>query len=494
MGKPTGFIEYLRELPLDRSAAERIRDWNEFHHHMEEAKLRQQGARCMDCGIPFCHTGTLISGMAAGCPIHNLIPEWNDLVYRGLWKEALDRLHKTNNFPDFTGRVCPAPCEGSCVLGINNPPVTIKNIECAIIDHGWEHGWVVAEPPKFRTGKKVAVIGSGPAGLCAAAQLNKAGHLVTVFERADRPGGLLMYGIPNMKLDKEQVVLRRIQQMEAEGIKFVCNTDVGGNYPGEKLLKEFDATVICTGATKPRDLPVEGRNLKGVHFAMDFLTANTRSLLDRHKNGNFISADGKHVVVIGGGDTGTDCVGTAMRHGCSSLVQIEILPQPPLDRAKDNPWPEWPKVYRLDYGQEEAAAKFGADPRVYLTTAKKFIGDDHGHVKEVLTVKIQWERNDKGQFIPKEVPGTEKIIPAQLVLLAMGFLGPEQPLLDALKVERDPRTNVKAEFEKYHTNIKGVFAAGDCRRGQSLVVWAFNEGRGAARECDRYLMGQTDLP
>jgi glutamate synthase (NADPH/NADH) small chain len=303
-----------------------------------------------------------------------------------------------------------------------------------------------------------------------------------------------MYGIPNMKLDKEQVVLRRIQQMEAEEIKFVCNTDVGGNYSGEKLLKEFDATVICTGATKPRDLPVEGRNLKGVHFAMDFLTANTRSLLDRHKNGNFISADGKHVVVIGGGDTGTDCVGTAMRHGCSSLVQIEILPQPPLDRAKDNPWPEWPKVYRLDYGQEEAAAKFGADPRVYLTTAKKFIGDDHGHVKEVLTVKIQWERNDKGQFIPKEVPGTEKIIPAQLVLLAMGFLGPEQPLLDALKVERDPRTNVKAEFEKYHTNIKGVFAAGDCRRGQSLVVWAFNEGRGAARECDRYLMGQTDLP
>jgi glutamate synthase (NADPH/NADH) small chain len=494
MGKPTGFIEYLRELPLDRSAAERIRDWNEFHHHMDEAKLRQQGARCMDCGIPFCHTGTLISGMAAGCPIHNLIPEWNDLVYRGLWKEALDRLHKTNNFPDFTGRVCPAPCEGSCVLGINNPPVTIKNLECAIIDHGWEHGWITAEPPKTRTGKKVAVIGSGPAGLCAAAQLNKAGHKVTVFERADRPGGLLMYGIPNMKLDKEQVVLRRIKQMEEEGIKFVCNTEVGGNYPVEQLLKEFDATVICTGATKPRDLPVEGRTLKGIHFAMDFLTANTRSLLDRHKNGNFISADGKHVVVIGGGDTGTDCVGTAMRHGCSSLVQIEILPQPPLDRAKDNPWPEWPKVYKLDYGQEEAAAKFGADPRVYLTTAKKFIGDDHGQVKEVLTVQIQWERNDKGQFIPKEVPGTEKIIPAQLVLLAMGFLGPEQPLLDGLKVERDPRTNVKAEFEKYHTNIKGVFAAGDCRRGQSLVVWAFNEGRGAARECDRYLMGHTDLP
>jgi len=494
MGKPTGFIEYLRELPADRAAEERIRDWNEFHHHMEEKNLREQGARCMDCGIPFCHTGTLISGMAAGCPIHNLIPEWNDLVYRGLWQEALERLHKTNNFPDFTGRVCPAPCEGSCVLGINDPPVTIKNIECAIIDHGWEHGWVVPEPPRKRSGKKVAVVGSGPAGLCAAAQLNKAGHLVTVFERADRPGGLLMYGIPNMKLDKEKVVLRRIKQMEAEGITFVCGTDVGGKFPAERLLKEFDATVLCTGATKPRDLPIEGRQLKGVHFAMEFLTANTRALLDRHRNGAFISAEGKDVVVIGGGDTGTDCVGTSMRHGCKSLVQVEILPQPPLNRTKDNPWPEWPKVYKLDYGQEEAAAKFGADPRVYLTTAKKFTDDGHGHVKEILTVQVQWERNEKGQFIPKEVPGTEKILPAQLVLLAMGFLGPEQPLLEALKVERDPRTNAKADFEKYHTNIPGVFAAGDCRRGQSLVVWAFNEGRGAARECDRYLMGTTDLP
>jgi glutamate synthase (NADPH/NADH) small chain len=303
-----------------------------------------------------------------------------------------------------------------------------------------------------------------------------------------------MYGIPNMKLDKESVVLRRIQQMEAEGIKFVTNTEVGANYPAEKLLKEFDATVLCTGATKPRDLNIEGRELKGIHFAMDFLTANTRSLLDQHKNGNFISADAKDVMVIGGGDTGTDCVGTAMRHGCKSLVQLEILPQPPLDRAKDNPWPEWPKVYRLDYGQEEAAAKFGADPRVYLTTACKLFGDDRGHVKEVLTVQIQWERNDKGHFVPKEVPGTEQMRPAQLVLLAMGFLGPEQPLLEALSVDRDARSNAKAEFEKYSTNIKGVFAAGDCRRGQSLVVWAFNEGRGAARECDRYLMGKTSLP
>ena len=494
MGKPTGFIEYLRELPLDRSAIERIRDWNEFHLHMEEDKLREQGARCMDCGIPFCHTGTLLSGMASGCPIHNLIPEWNDLVYRGLWKEALERLHKTNNFPEFTGRVCPAPCEGSCVLGINTPPVTIKNIECTIIDKGWEEGWVVPEGPNSRTGKKVAVVGSGPAGLCATAQLNRAGHLVTVFERADRIGGLLTYGIPNMKLDKEQVVFRRIRQMEAEGVQFKTGVDVGANYPAEKLLKEFDATVLCTGATKARDLPVEGHNLKGIHFAMDFLTSNTRSLFDRHRNGNFISGDGKDVIVIGGGDTGTDCVGTALRHGCRSLVQIEILPRPPMERATDNPWPEWPKVYRMDYGQEEAAAKFGADPRVYLTTAKEFVGDDQGHVKDVLTVQIQWERNDKGHFVPKEVPGSERLLPAQLVLLAMGFLGPEQPLLDALAVERDARSNVKAEFERYSTNIKGVFAAGDCRRGQSLVVWAFNEGRGAARECDRYLMGYTNLP
>ena len=494
MGKPTGFIEYLRELPLDRTAVERIRDWNEFHLHLEPGKLREQGARCMDCGVPFCHTGTLLNGMASGCPIHNLIPEWNDLVYRGLWKEALDRLHKTNNFPDFTGRVCPAPCEGSCVLGINAPPVTIKSLECAIIDRAWAEGWVVPEPPKVRTGKKVAVVGSGPAGLCAAAQLNKAGHLVTVFERADRVGGLLMYGIPNMKLDKQKVVLPRIAQMEAEGITFITNTQVGSSYPAKKLLKEFEAVVLCTGATKPRDLPIDGRALKGIHFAMDFLTHNTRGLLDGSHNGNFISADGKDVMVIGGGDTGTDCVGTSLRHGCKSLVQVEILPRPPLDRASDNPWPEWPKVYRMDYGQEEAAAKFGADPRVYLTTATKFIGDDQGWVKEVRTIEVQWERNEKGHFVPKQVPGTEQVRPAQLVLLAMGFLGPEQPLLDDLGVHRDPRTNVKAEFEKYSTNLKGVFAAGDCRRGQSLVVWAFNEGRGAARECDRYLMGHTDLP
>ena len=481
-------------MPADRSPLGRVADYKEFHAHMPEADLKKQGARCMDCGIPFCHTGQLVSGMASGCPIHNLIPEWNDLVYRGLWKEALIRLHKTNNFPEFTGRVCPAPCEGSCVLGMNNPPVTIKNIEVSIIDHGWENGWVTPELPVKRTGKKVAVIGSGPAGLTAAAQLNKAGHEVTVFERADRPGGLLMYGIPNMKLDKNEVVLRRIKLLEAEGIKFVCNTEVGKNFPAEKLLKDFDAVVLATGATKPRDLPIEGRQLKGIHFAMEFLTANTRSLLDQQKNGDFIDAAGKDVVVIGGGDTGTDCVGTSMRHGCKSLVQVEILPKPPLERAKDNPWPEWPKTYKMDYGQEEAAAKFGADPRVYLTTATKFEGDAHGHVKAVHTVQVEWTKNDKGQFIPRNIPGTEKVLPAQLVLLAMGFLGPEQPLLESLGIERDVRSNAKADFEKYTTNLKGIFAAGDCRRGQSLVVWAFNEGRGAARECDRYLMGATDLP
>ncbi len=494
MGKPTGFIEYLRELPLDRSPIDRVRDWDEFHHHMEEKPLRNQAARCMDCGVPFCHTGKLISGSASGCPVNNLIPEWNDLVYRGLWREALDRLHKTNNFPEFTGRVCPAPCEGSCVLGINAPPVTIKNIENSIVEKGWEEGWIIPAPPKTRTGKKVAVVGSGPAGLAAAAQLNTAGHSVTVLERADRPGGLLMYGIPNMKLDKQQIVKRRIELLEQEGVKFVCNANVGENVEPMLLLKDFDAVVLCTGATQPRDLPVDGRKLGGVHFAMDYLTASTSALLAGGADKASIHAKAKDVIVIGGGDTGTDCVGTAMRQGCRSLVQFEIMAKSPVDRAADNPWPEWPKVYRMDYGQEEAAAKFGSDPRVYLTTIKRFNGDAAGAVKEIVTVEVSWQKNDKGQFVPVEKPGSEKTQPAQLVLLAMGFLGPEQLPLKDLGVAVDARSNIVAEHGKFSTNVKGVFAAGDCRRGQSLVVWAINEGRGAARECDRFLMGRSDLP
>ncbi len=494
MGKPTGFLEFLREIPLETNPTDRIHNWDEFHLSMPEADLKQQGARCMDCGVPFCHTGNLISGMASGCPINNLIPEWNDLVYRGLWHEALDRLHRTNNFPEFTGRVCPAPCEGACVLGIHNPPVTIKNIENTIIDKGWDEGWIVAKPPAKRTGKKVAIVGSGPAGLCAADQLNQAGHSVTVYERADRPGGLLMYGIPNMKLEKEQVVMRRLNVLEQEGIQFVCNTEIGKDIKSETLLKEHDTVVICTGATKPRDLPIEGRNLKGIHFAMEFLAANTKTLLDQAPAPNFISAQGKDVVIIGGGDTGTDCVGTSIRHGCKTVGQLEIMPKPPETRAANNPWPEYPKVYKLDYGQEEAAAKFGEDPRNYTTTATKFEDDGEGNVKAVHVVDVKWERNDKGQFTPVHVVGTERVLPAQLVLLAMGFLGPEQPLLDDLGVDRDARSNVKAEHGDYATSIPGVFAAGDCRRGQSLVVWAFNEGRGAAKACDRYLMGSTDLP
>jgi len=493
MGKPTGFKEIAREIPKDRPSKERIHDWNEFHIRMPDGKLQEQGARCMDCGIPFCHNGVLLAGMASGCPINNLIPEWNDLVYRGLWREALDRLHKTNNFPEFTGRVCPAPCEGSCVLGINEPPVTIKNIEASIIDKGFDAGWVKAESPKKRTGKKVAIVGSGPAGLSAAAQLNRAGHTVTVFERADRIGGLLMYGIPNPKLDKK-IVQRRVDLLKKEGIHFVVNTEVGKNYPAEKLLKDFDGAVLCGGATKPRDLPIEGRNLKGIHFAMEFLQTNTQNLLDAHNNGHTISAAGKNVIVIGGGDTGTDCVATSMRHGCKGLIQLEILPQPPENRAADNPWPQWPKVYKMDYGQEEAAEIFGADPRKYLVTAKKFIAGQAGEVKQIQIVDIQWQKDDKGRFVPKEIPGSEKNLPADLVLLAMGFLGPEDTLLKTLKVEQDERSNVKAEYGKYATNIKGVFAAGDMRRGQSLVVWAINEGRGAARALDEYLMGYTDLP
>ncbi len=493
MEKLAGFMEYRREVPTNKDPLERIKDWDEFQLRMSEDEVQTQGSRCMDCGIPFCHTGgLLISSMATGCPINNLIPEWNDLVFQGLWHEALERLHRTNNFPEFTGRVCPAPCESSCTLG-DNHAVTIKNIELSIIEHGWMQGWITPCVPKVRTGKKVAIIGSGPTGLAAAAQLNKVGHSVTVFERAELPGGLLMYGIPNMKLDKKEVVLRRIKLLEAEGITFICNASIGSNaFPVAKLRKEFDAIILATGATVPRDLPIEGRSLTGIHFAVDFLSDNTKAILN--STSEYTLAKDKDVVIIGGGDTGTDCVATALRHGCHSVVQLEIMSRSPLSRAADNPWPERPKIHKVDYGHEEATAKFGTDPRTYLTTATKFEGDDEGNVVSVHTVEVSWGKNDKGQVVPIPVSGTEQVRPAGLVLLAMGFVGPETSLLDALALERDSRGNAKAEFEKYTTNISGVFAAGDCRRGQSLIVWAINEGRGVARECDRFLMGKTELP
>jgi glutamate synthase (NADPH/NADH) small chain len=493
MGKPTGFKEFARQTPRERDPNLRILDWNEFHEHMPEGELRAQGARCMDCGVPFCHTGDLMANMAAGCPVNNLIPEWNDLVYRNHWREALDRLHSTNNFPEFTGRVCPAPCEGSCVLGIIEPAVTIKSIECAIVDRGFEEGWIVPVPPKTRTGKNIAVIGSGPAGLAAAAQLNKAGHTVTVYERADRIGGLLMYGIPNMKLEK-QIVQRRVEILAAEGIRFVVSTEIGRDVSAEQLKGEYDAVVLCTGATRPRDLPIPGRELKGIHFAMEFLHANTKSLLDSdHGNGHFISAKDKNVIVIGGGDTGTDCLGTSMRHGCKSLVNFEIVPMPPDTRAANNPWPQWPRVFRVDYGHAEAAAKFGKDPREFQISTIDFIGDETGHVRKLRACLVDWSKPANGApFSPIE--GSERTFDADLVLLAMGFLGPESTVAQQLGVTLDARTNYQAAYNNYATNVPGVFAAGDCRRGQSLIVWAINEGRGAARECDRYLMGSTELP
>ena len=493
MGKPTGFLEHSRETIADRKPLDRIKDWKEIHEPFDEDKICQQGARCMDCGTPYCHTGMTLSNMASGCPINNLIPEWNDLVYKGKWKDALERLHKTNNFPEFTGRVCPAPCEGSCVLGVIEPPVTIKSIECSIIDKGFKEGWVTPRPPSKRSGKKVAVVGSGPAGLAAADQLNKVGHQVTVYERADRIGGLLLYGIPNMKLEKE-VVQRRVDLMAAEGIDFVVSTEIGKDIPAQKLIDDYDSVILCCGATKPRDLPIEGRNLKGVHFAMEFLTINTQGLLELKDVSSFeTAAKNKDVVVIGGGDTGTDCVGTSVRHGCTSVTQLEIMPRPPEERASDNPWPEWPKVYKLDYGQEEAKEVFGQDPRKYLTMTKRFLGDENGNLKGLVICDIEW-KEESGRYSPVEVQGSEREIPAQAAFLAMGFLGPEDTIAEELGLDRDSRSNVQAEYGRFSTNLDGVFAAGDMRRGQSLVVWAINEGRAAARECDRYLMGETSLP
>ena len=487
MGKPTGFIEFPRNAAPYRAPADRLLDFNEIYTDHDVQRLSTQSARCMDCGVPFCQS-------EEGCPIHNLIPEWNDLVFRDQWKDALDRLHKTNNFPEFTGRVCPAPCEGACVLGITDPAVTIKNIEMAIIDRGYEEGWVTANIPALRTGKTVAVIGSGPAGLAAADQLNKAGHTVTVYERADRIGGLLMYGIPNMKLAKDEVVERRVQLLRDGGVQFITGANVGDGKDGSidinALKSSNDAVLFTTGATVPRDLPIEGREFTGVHFAMDFLSANTKSLPDsKHDDDAYISAKGKDVIVIGGGDTGTDCIGTSLRHGCKSITNFELFAQPPEGRADNNPWPTWPKIFRVDYGHEEAAHTQGEDPRVYSISSLCFLGDVQGKLTGVRTVQVEMK---DGKF--ENVAGTEKDWPADLVFLAMGFLGPEHVATDSLGVDYDGRSNYQADYGRYKTNVDNVFAAGDCRRGQSLVVRAINEGREAAREIDRHLMGSTELP
>ena len=482
MGKSTGFKEFSRAVEPYRPSKERVLDFKEIYTDHDDEKLGVQAARCMDCGVPFCQSGE-------GCPVYNLIPEWNDLVYQNRWEEAFDRLMKTNNFPEVTGRVCPAVCEGACVLGITESPVAIKNLEFAIADKGFQNGWLKPNIPSFRTNKSIAIVGSGPAGLSAAQQLNSVGHSVSVYERADRVGGLMMYGIPNMKLEKS-ILDQRTEQMKTEGIKFFTNTDVGGESDNSVSIKDLtnnnDILLLTTGATKPRDLPIPNREGVGVHFAMDFLRANTKSLLDsNHQNGEFISAKGKNVIVIGGGDTGTDCIGTSLRHGCQSLINFEIMAEPPKERAENNPWPLFPRVHKVDYGHEESTELFGEDPRVYSISGKEFLRNEDGTLKGIKTVEVD------SSF--KEIEGTEKEWEADLILLAMGFLGPENYVSEPLSVDLDERSNYKAEHNVHQTSNPKVFAAGDCRRGQSLVVWAINEGRAAAREIDLNLMGSTTL-
>ena len=494
MGKPTGFLEYDRVNGKAAAPLERIKNFNEFHTPLTEAQQRKQGARCMECGVPFCQSGMMMNGMVSGCPLHNLVPEWNDLVYTGNWGQAYNRLKKTNSFPEFTSRVCPAPCEAACTCGLNGDPVSIKENEHAIIEKAYETGAAGPRPPKLRTDKKIAVIGSGPSGLAAADQLNKRGHNVTVFEREDRVGGLLMYGIPNMKLEK-QIIDRKINVMKEEGVTFVTGANVGKNYKAAKLLKEFDSVVLACGASNPRDINVPGRDAEGIYFAVDFLKSTTKSLLNSNlEDGNYISAKDKHVIVIGGGDTGNDCVGTAIRHGCASVTQLEMMPKLPEKRTENNSWPEWPRILKTDYGQEEAIAVFGHDPRIYQTTVKEFVKDESGKLVKAILISLKAEKNpETGRMSMVPVEGSEKEVPADLVLIAAGFLGAQAYVADAFGVELNARTNVATEAGKYATNVEKVFTAGDMHRGQSLVVWAIHEGRDVAKEVDKYLMGYTNL-
>ena len=494
MEKPTGFMEYEREVSKAVKPGERIKNFNEFHEHLPQEKQMLQGARCMECGVPFCQAGMDICGMTSGCPLHNLVPEWNDLVYMGNWEQAYNRLKKTNSFPEFTSRVCPALCEAACTCGLNGDAVATKENEYAIIENAYAKGYAQAKPPKVRTGKRVAVVGSGPAGLAVADLLNKRGHSVTVYERSDRVGGLLMYGIPNMKLEKS-VVDRKVKIMEEEGVTFLTGMDVGKDVKGEELLKDYHRVVLACGSSNARDIQAPGRDAKGIYFAVDFLKANTKSLLDSGlEDGKYVNTKGKNVVIIGGGDTGNDCVGTAMRHGCKSVTQIEMMPKAPDVRAENNPWPEWPKVCKTDYGQEEAIAVFGHDPRIYESTVKEFLKDKNGNLKGVKIVKLSWEKDEKsGRMVMKEVQGSEKTLPAEVALIAAGFLGCQKYAADAFGVELNERTNVKTSAGKYETSVKNVFTAGDMHRGQSLVVWAIREGREAARAVDESLMGYSNL-
>ncbi|RIJ63944.1 glutamate synthase subunit beta [Rummeliibacillus sp. POC4] len=490
MGKKTGFMEYSREKGKEQPPLERIKNWKEYASRLTDEALQIQGARCMDCGTPFCHMGMEIRGSAAGCPIHNVIPEWNDLVYHGKWKEALDRLLLTNNFPEFTGRVCPAPCEGSCTLAISDPAVAIKSIERAIIDKGFENGWITPRIPVHRTGKKVAVVGSGPAGLAAADQLNQLGHSVTVYERSDRAGGLLTYGIPNMKLDKD-VVERRVQLLSDEGVHFILNTEIGKGVTADELKKEFDAVILCTGATKQRHLRIEGSDSEGVVLAMDYLTSTTKSLLDSNfEDGQYLDMKGKNVIVIGGGDTGADCVATAIRQNCKSVYQFGKHPQLPEHRAVDNPWPTNPQVYKLDYAYAEADAKYGRDPREYCIQTKKIVADSNGHIKELHTIQMEKVISDEGYVYFNELPGTEKVWPADYVFVAIGFEGTDSGVAEQFGV-KVTNNRIAAKVTNYATNVEGIFAAGDARRGQSLVVWAINEGRNVAESVNSFLRTQA---